>query len=344
VGQDAATDVAVIQINSKGDLPTLPLGDSDALRVGDWAIAVGNPLGELQGTVTAGIISAKGRSALNIMGGGPDYQDFIQTDAAINFGNSGGPLLNIRGEVVGINTAIIPNGQGIGFAVPVNMAKSLLPQLEKSGHVTRGYLGVGIQTITPELAKSLGLKDEKGALVADVKKGSPGEAAGLKPGDVITRFDGKDVSEVRMLPTLVAETPVGKEVPLTILRDGKEQILQVKVAEMPGQQAEASSPSSQAPAQNKWGLAVRDLDPQTASRLGVTPGGGVLVVGVQPGSAAERAGLQAGDVIQEVNKEKVTSVKELQAAAQKTQDNGSLLLLVRRGDASLFAALELKQG
>ncbi len=338
IGRDAKTDLAVVKIEPKSPLAVAALGDSEATRVGDWVLAIGNPFG-LSNTVTAGIVSAKGR----VIGAGP-YDDFIQTDASINPGNSGGPLFNLRGEVVGINTAIIPNGRGIGFAVPVNMAKSLLPQLEKTGHVTRGYLGVGIQAITPELAKSLSLKDQKGALVADVKKGSPGETAGLKAGDVITRFDGKDVTDVRTLPALVAETPVGKEVPLTILRDGKEQTLKVKVAEMPEQQAEASTPSSESAAQNKWGLAVQDLDPQTANKLGVTPGSGVLVTGVQPGSAAERAGLQAGDLIQEVNKQKVTTAKELQAAARKAQDSGSLLLLVRRGDATLFAALELKQG
>ncbi|HSB69196.1 MAG TPA: DegQ family serine endoprotease [Candidatus Methylomirabilis sp.] len=334
VGRDPKTDIAVVKIEPKGNLTAAALGDSDRLRVGDWVVAVGNPFG-LSNTVTAGIVSAKGR----VIGAGP-YDDFIQTDASINPGNSGGPLFNLQGEVVGINTAIIPNGQGIGFAVPVNIAKSLLPQLESKGQVTRGYLGVSIQSITPELAKSLKLKDTKGGLVAGVTKGSPAEAAGIKQGDVIVRFDGKDVTEMHNLPALVAVTPIDKEVPVTILRDGAEQTLKVKVGKMPGEQAEASGPAE--PSQGKWGLALRSLDSRTAQRLGVTPGEGVLVAGVQSGSPAEQAGVRSGDIILEVNRQKVSSVKEAQAAAHKEPDSGALLLLLRRGDATLFAALESK--
>jgi serine protease Do len=246
----------------------------------------------------------------------------------------------MQGEVVGINTAIIPNGQGIGFAVPVNMAKSLLPQLEAKGEVSRGYLGVSVQAITPELAKSLNLKDTKGTLVADVTKGSPAEAAGIKQGDVIVGFDGKEVAEVHNLPPLVAATPVGKEVGLTVLRDGKEQTLKIKVGPMPGERAEAPGSEEQAP--GKWGLALRDLDARTAERLGLNPGDGVLVAAVQPGSAADRAGIRAGDVIQEVNRKKVTSAKEAQAETQKDPTAQTLLLLFRRGNSSQFAALEMK--
>lgn len=334
IGRDPKTDIALVKIQPKGTLPVAALGDSDRLRVGDWVVAIGNPFG-LSNTVTAGIVSAKGR----VIGAGP-YDDFIQTDASINPGNSGGPLFNMQGEVVGINTAIIPNGQGIGFAVPVNMAKSLLPQLEAKGEVTRGYLGVQVQAITPELAKSLNLKDTKGALVGGVTKGGPAEAAGVKQGDVIVGFDGKEIAEVHNLPPLVAATPVGKEVALMVLRDGKEQILKVKVGQMPGERAQASGPEEQA--QGKWGLALRDLDARTAQRLGLNPGDGVLVVAVQPGSAADRAGLRPGDVIQEVNRKKVTSVKEAQAESQKDPNAQTLLLLLRRGQSSRFAALELK--
>ena len=334
IGRDPKTDIALVKIQPKGALPAAPMGDSERLRVGEWVVAIGNPFG-LSNTVTAGIVSAKGR----VIGAGP-YDDFIQTDASINPGNSGGPLFNTQGEVVGINTAIVPNGRGIGFAVPINLAKGLLPQLEAKGEVTRGYLGVKVQAITPELAKSLHLKDQKGALVADVTKGSPADTAGLKTGDVITGFDGKEIAEMHNLPSVVATTPIGKEVPITILRDGSQQTLKLKVGQMPGEHAEASG--SEEPAQGKWGLALRDLDARTAQRLGLNPGDGVLVAAVQPGSAADRAGLQTGDVLLEVNRKKVTSVKEVQAEAQKDPKAQTLLLLFRRGDSSQFAALELK--
>jgi len=334
IGRDPKTDIALLRTHPKGTLPAATLGDSDKLRVGDLVLAIGNPFG-LSNTVTSGIVSAKGR----VIGAGP-YDDFIQTDASINPGNSGGPLFNMQGEVVGINTAIIPNGQGIGFAVPVNLAKSLLPQLEAKGEVMRGYMGVNVQGITPELVKSLNLKDTKGALVADVSKGSPAEVAGIKRGDVIVGFDGKQISEVHNLPPLVAATPIGKEVPVTILREGKEQTLQVKVGQMPGQRAEGPGPAE--PTQSKWGLALRDLDPRTAQRMGLSPGEGVVVAAVQPGSPAERAGLRRGDVILEVNQRKVTSVKEVQTESQKDPNAQTLLLLFRRGSVSQFAALELK--
>ncbi len=334
VGRDPKTDIALVKIEPKVVLPVATLGDSDRLRVGDWVVAIGNPFG-LSNTVTAGIVSAKGR----VIGAGP-YDDFIQTDASINPGNSGGPLFNLQGEVVGINTAIIASGQGIGFAVPVNLAKGLLPQLEATGEVTRGYLGVNIQAITPALAKSLNLKGNKGVLVGEVTKGAPADAAGLKRGDVIVAFDGKEVAEVHNLPPLVAATPVGKEVAITILRNGAEQTLRITVGKMPGERSEMPGPAE--PAEGKWGLALRDLDTRTAQRLGLTPGEGVLVVAVQPGSAADRAGVRTGDVLLEVNRQRVTSVKEAQAEAQKDQNAQSLLLLLRREDASLFAALELK--
>jgi serine protease Do len=338
IGRDPKTDVALVKIEPKETLTVASLGDSDQLRVGEWVVAVGNPFG-LSNTVTKGIVSAKNRD----IGAGP-YDDFIQTDAPINPGNSGGPLFNLKGEVVGINTAIVPNGQGIGFAVAVNMAKALIPQLESKGEVTRGYLGVNIQAITPELAKSMNLKDTKGALVADVTKGSPADTAGIKRGDVIVSFDGKDVAEVNNLPILVAATPIEKAVPIKVLRNASEQTLSVKVGRMPGERAEASGQTGgQAEsAPGKWGLALRDLDARLAQRAGVAPGEGVLVAAVKPDSAAERSGVRPGDVILEVNRHKVTSVAEAQAEAMKQEAGGSLLLLLKRGDASLFAALEQK--
>ena len=340
VGRDPKTDIAVVKIAPKAPLTAVVLGDSDRLRVGEWVVAVGNPFG-LSNTVTAGIVSAKGR----VIGAGP-YDDFIQTDAPINPGNSGGPLFNMRGEVVGINTAIVPNGQGIGFAVPVSQAKVLLPQLESKGEVTRGYLGVSVQGITAELAKGLQLKDAKGALVAGVTKGSPAEVAGIKSGDVIVSFDGKEVAETSALPALVAATPIDKAVLVKVMRNGSEQTMTlfVTVGRMPGERAEASGQAA-GPAeltQGKWGMALRDLDARLAQRVGVAPGDGVLVAAVRPDSAAERAGIRAGDVIQEVNRHKVTSVAEAQAETKKQGPDGSLLLLLKRGDASLFAALQQK--
>jgi serine protease Do len=337
IGRDPKTDIALVKIEPKGDLPVATLGDSAQMKVGDWVLAIGNPFG-LANTVTAGIVSAKGRA----IGAGP-YDDFIQTDASINPGNSGGPLFNLRGEVVGIATAILPYGQGIGFAVPVNLAKSLLPQLESKGEVTRGWLGVSIQGITPELAKGLELSERKGALVADVTKDGPAAQAGVQRGDVIVKFNNQEVPEVHSLPTIVAGTEPGKQVPLAVRRDGKEVTLQVKVGKMPAERPERADAPEPAAAQGKWGLALRELDAQTAQRLGVGPKEGVLISGVQEDSPAATAGVRTGDVILEVNKQKVTSVKEAQDAVQKHQAAGDpLVLLLRRGESSLYAALENK--
>jgi serine protease Do len=336
VGRDPKTDLAVVKIAPTEPLTVAALGDSDRVRVGEWVVAVGNPFG-LSNTVTAGIVSAKNR----VIGAGP-YDDFLQTDAPINPGNSGGPLFNLQGEVVGINTAINPNGQGIGFAVAVNTAKALIPQLEATGEVTRGYLGVSLQALTPELAKSLALPDTKGALVAAVTTGSPAEAAGIKAGDVIVGFAGTEISELSKLPALVAATPIDTTVPVKIVRDGAAQTLSVKVGRMPGARLATEKSEPAEPAQGKWGLALRDLDARTAQRVGVAPGAGVLVAGVKPESPADRAGVRPGDLVLEVNRHKVTSVPEAQAAAKQHETGGSLLLLLKRGDASLFAALEAK--
>lgn len=228
VGRDPKTDLALIKISSIfKDLPTLPLGDSDKIRVGDWVLAIGNPFG-LEHTVTQGIISATGR----VIGSGP-YDNFLQTDAPINPGNSGGPLINLKGEVIGINTAIIASGQGIGFAIPSNMAKTVITQLKEKGKVIRGWIGVSIQTLTPELAQSFGLKETRGALVADVVPGGPADKAGLKRGDIIISFDGKEINEMSELPKIVAETPIGKTVNVKIIRNGKEKILKMTIAPLP---------------------------------------------------------------------------------------------------------------
>jgi serine protease Do len=282
--------------------------------------------------VTSGIVSAKGR----VIGAGP-YDDFIQTDASINPGNSGGPLFNMQGDVVGINTAIIPNGQGIGFAIPVNMAKSLIPQLVSTGKVTRGYLGVGIQDLTPELAKALDLQDQKGALVAEVTPGSPADKAGLKPGDVIVTFKGNAINEVHDLPALVAQTPVGEKVTIVVLRDGKTRQLPLTVGELAADASEAEQTAQ--PTQGKWGLHLQDITPELARQQDLESDQGVLVVEVQPDSPAAEAGIRQGDLLLEVNRQAVKSVREVREILAKAKDQNTLLVLVKRGKGSLFIAM-----
>src|SRR5512139_1930782 len=254
VGRDSKTDLALIKIEGGSNLQPLKLGNSDELKVGRWVVAVGSPFG-LEQTVTAGIVSAKGR----VIGSGP-YDNFIQTDASINPGNSGGPLINMKGEVVGINTAIIASGQGIGFAIPINMAKEIAPQLREKGHVTRGWLGVSIQEVTPELAKSFGLNEKKGALVAQVFSNSPAEKAGIEQGDVIVEFDGKEVADSKDLPRIVSATPVGKTVTIKLSRNGKVLDRQVKVGEMEEKVEVAKAPSSH----KSLGITVQNLTPEIA--------------------------------------------------------------------------------
>ncbi len=333
VGRDPKTDLAVIRIDAKGDFKAARLGDSDALRVGDWIIAVGNPFG-LSNTVTAGIVSAKGR----IIGAGP-YDDFIQTDAPINPGNSGGPLFNMKGEVVGIATAIIPNGQGIGFAIPINTAKGLLPQLISKGSVTRGYLGVNIQDVTPELAASLHIKDAKGALVGDVMGDTPAEKAGIKRGDVIVAFNGREIENSHELPSLVAATPVGKEVPVKVVRDGKEVTLRVTVARMEAK--EPQEVKTEKASESKWGLQFEELTAERSKELGIKAGHGVVITAVRPGSPAADAALRAGDVVLEVNRHPVKTVEDMkQQLAQADPSKGGALLLVQRGDGTFYVVLK----
>jgi len=332
VGRDPKTDLAVLKISAAKSLPAAALGNSDQLQVGDWVLAVGNPFG-LSSTVTSGIVSAKGR----VIGAGP-YDDFIQTDASINPGNSGGPLFNMKGEIVGINTAIISGGHGIGFAIPVNTAKPLIPQMVEKGKVTRGYLGVNIQTVTPELASALKLQDAKGVLVADVISGAPADKAGIKRGDVIVAFDGKPVQDSHELPALVAATPVGKEAPVTVVRDGKEQQVLVKVAALESDETASDEPRQ--PAQGKWGLQLQDLNSQLAKQLGLKVDQGALVVAVQSGSPADEAAIQQGDVILEVNREPVKSVKEVKEMIAKAGDKNSLLLLVQSEQGKHYVVLK----
>ncbi len=340
VGNDPGTDVAVIKISNGGDLPTVPLGDSDEVRIGDWAIAIGNALGELDGTLTVGVISAKGRSNLAIAGGAPSYQNFIQTDASINFGNSGGPLLNIRGEAIAINTAINPSGSGIGFAIPINLARNISKQLIATGKVTRGYLGILPQELTPELAESWGIRDRKGVLVGSVSGDTPASKAGFRVKDIITEFDGRRVDDVQNFRLLVAETPVNKRVKVKVLRQGSAEDLYVTLAERPSDdelRRAVETPST-------WlGAAVETITKDFAREHGLSENEGVVIVDVAQGSAADDAGLRRGDIVVEVNDEDVKNAFEYNAALEQARNKNPkkpVVLLIKRGDATQFIAVD----
>jgi serine protease Do len=332
VGRDAKTDIAIIKINAKAALTAASLGDSDNLDVGEWVVAIGNPFG-LDSTVTSGIVSAKGRH----IGQGP-YDNFIQTDASINPGNSGGPLINLRGEVIGINTAIFSRtggNMGIGFAIPINLAKEVLPQLRGKGKVTRGYLGVLIQKVTPEIAESLGMDRGYGALVANVSKDGPADKAGVKVGDVIVEFDGKEVKDSGDLPIIVARTAVDKKIRMKVLRDKTEVTLNVAVGELKDEEVVASAPEK-----GELGMTVQKLTPQLAENLGLDKTDGVVVTAVEPGSAADEAGIRRGDVIVEVDRKPVRGVEEYRKFIAGSRKGRGILFLVRRGESTLFLALK----
>ncbi len=331
-GADEKLDLAVLKIEVKGALPVALLGDSDTIQIGEWVMAIGNPFG-LNQTVTAGIVSATGR----VIGSGP-YDDFIQTDASINPGNSGGPLFNAEGKVIGINTAIVAGGQGIGFAIPINMAKSVLPQLEEKGKVTRGWLGVGIQPVTPELAQSFGVEGDKGALVAEVTKDSPADKAGLKSGDIILEFDGKQIQEMNSLPRIVAATPVGKKVQVKFLRNGKPETVTVTIERLK-EGEEAAQPAA---AQDRLGMTVQELNSELAAQIGIKETSGVVVTAVKPGGVAEEAGITVGDIIKEINDVKITNLESYAKAVGAHKKGGVMRLLLRRGNSSLFVAVKVE--
>ncbi|HEY3157035.1 MAG TPA: Do family serine endopeptidase [Candidatus Eisenbacteria bacterium] len=340
VGSDPSTDVAVIKINADGDLPTVPLGDSDDVRIGDWAVAIGNALGELSGTLTVGVISGKGRTNLSIVGGAPAYQDFIQTDASINFGNSGGPLLNIHGEAIGINTAINPSGEGIGFAIPINMAKHISGQLIAHGKVTRGWLGIAPQELTPELADSWGLRNVSGVLVASVNENTPADSAGFHVKDVITEFDGRKVSDVQNFRLLVADTPVNKRVRVHVLREGQPRDIYVRLGERPDEKLLGRRT---APPTEILGLSVEPVTGEFAKENDVREKTGVVVTEVTQGSPADDAGVARGDIIKEVNDAKVRDVSDYNAAIDKAKTKNPrkpIILLVKRGDSTQFLAVD----
>ena len=337
IGSDSKTDIALIRINrdenTPKEFPFLRLGSSEHLEVGEWVVAIGNPFG-LSHTVTVGVVSALGRS----IGAGP-YDEYIQTDASINPGNSGGPLINIEGEVIGINTAIISGNSGgnvgIGFAIPINIAKGILKDLKEKGSVTRGWLGVMIQKITPELAKSFGLNQSEGALVGDVIPDGPAFKGGVKRGDVIVRFDGKEVKDMEDLPKIVAATTPNSVVNVEIVREGSPKTLSIKIETLTDKQ-----PTVVAKA-DPLGMQVQDITPELAKSLQLKNDQGVLVSDVTPGNSAAESGIRRGDVISEMNRNPITNMKDYQRLSSSVKTGDSVLFLVKRGGTTIYIAVKV---
>jgi serine protease Do len=338
IGTDPDSEVALIKI--EGDnFPVLPMGDSSKVEIADWVMAIGNPFG-LSETVTVGVISAVGRSNVHIAA----YEDFIQTDAAVNPGNSGGPLVDLDGKVIGINTAIVSQSggyMGIGFAIPINMAKEIQEQLKANGKVIRGYLGLYGQDVTPDMAQLLGVEKGAGVIVSDVAEGSPAEAAGLKSADIIQSINGKKIASYDQFRNEIATLKPGAKVQLNILRDGKPMDLTATLGERPTTAKSKSEAAEQEPQQN-IGLQVQNLTRDLASQLGYSMGEGVIVVRVMPGTPASDAGIEAGDLITAVNKQKVTTTSEFGAAMKASRKVGKALLLVKRNQVSQYVVLQFK--
>jgi len=332
-GKDANTDIALIKIKPSSPLTAVTFGDSDQIRTGDWVFAIGNPFG-LDHTVTAGIISAKGR----VIGSGP-YDNFLQTDASINPGNSGGPLFNLKGEVIGINTAIVAQGQGIGFAIPINMAKGLLSDLKGKGYVTRGWLGVSAQDVTEDIAKNLQLKEAKGALVSHVFEGEPAEKGGIKAGDVIMNIDAKPINDTRDLLMTVAGLPVGKKANIKVRRDGKEITLPVVIAERKdGRSMGAGDRLSET-----FGMTVQEVTPEMMKHFKLPAKTGVIITEVFNGGPADDAGLQPQDIILEVNRQKINSLEDYIEIMSRKSEEGAYLFRIKRNDAFFFVPLTLPE-
>ncbi len=337
VGSDSKTDIALVKIVKKeGDttpFPHLNLGDSANLEVGEWVMAIGNPFG-LSHTVTVGVVSALSRN----IGAGP-YDEFIQTDASINPGNSGGPLINIKGDVIGINTAIISGNSGgnvgIGFAIPINIAKTILKDLKEKGSVTRGWLGVMIQKITPELAKSFGLKDAKGALVGDVIPDGPAYKAGIKRGDIIVKFNKDKIDEMETLPKIVAKTPPGSAVPVEVIRNGKSKVFHITIEVLEDGKTQIAAKK------DPVGLQVQDITPELMQSLQLESTDGVLVSDVTADGAAGEAGVRRGDVITEINRTPVNSVQEYHKITSAAKKGTTVLFLVRRGGTTIYVAVKM---
>jgi len=331
VGTDPKTDLALIKINPEDDiLHPVKLGESTEVRVGDWVMAIGNPFGYGH-TVTAGIVSAKER----VIGAGP-YDNFLQTDAAINPGNSGGPLFDMNGRVVGINTAIVAGGTGIGFAIPVNMAKEIVTQLKDKGKVTRGWLGVMIQEVTSDLARNFNLDEAAGALVSDVVEDGPADDAGIERGDIIIEFDGEKVGKMNQLPRLVAERMPGEKVKLVVLRKGDKETVTVKLGELKDDLL-----AGKARVEEDLGLTVQEITPELSKHLNLDVNEGLVVSGVDPGGAAAAAGMRRGDIIVEVNQEEVRDMDAYRDALKESKGKESVLYLVKRGQGTLYVAVPL---
>ena len=332
IGTDAKTDIALIKIKPDNSLPFVEIGDSDSVRVGEWVIAIGNPFG-LEQTVTAGIVSAKGR----VIGAGA-YDNFIQTDASINPGNSGGPLFNMAGKVVGINTAIVAQGQGIGFAIPMNMAKSILSDLKTKGKVTRGWLGISVQDISEDIAKNLNHKNKNGALVSDVFKDDPADKAGIKVGDIIVEINGKSIKDTHELLLTIASLHVGEKVLIKGLRDGREISFQVVVTERKDKPEIALTKKSG----GYFGIAAQEITKDLAKQMGISSDAGVIVTDVEEGSPADDVGIQTHDIIVQVNKVKVSSMKKYTTEMNKAAEKKSVILLVKRGKSNFFVGLHIE--
>jgi len=337
IGKDKETDIAVIKVNAK-DLSVLELGDSDLMKVGDWVVAIGSPFG-LEQTVTQGIISAKGRNI-----GAGAYDDFLQTDAAINPGNSGGPLVDLQGRVIGINTAITSRSggyEGVGFAIPINMASKIYEDITGKGKVVRGWLGVGLQELTPELSKHF--KTKEGVLVAQVFKGGPAEKGGMQQGDVILEFDGKKVKGYRALQGMVAGTPVGREIKIKVKRSGSDKELKVKMGDREKQMANASVPEPEPEKAGALGITASDITNEIRNQYGIRSESGALVIEVAGGSLADEAGITRGDIIHEMNGIRIRSAKDFNEAAAKTVKRGEeTVLLIERANTMIYLAFTVR--
>jgi len=338
IGRDPDTDLAIIKITPTGGLPTVPFGDSSKVRVGQWVMAVGNPF-SLDRTVTLGVVSGLERDAVRLS----RYEAFIQTDASINPGNSGGPLFNINGEVIGINTAIINYAQGIGFAIPSNMVQQVVGQLRARGKVIRGWLGVGIQEVTTELAAKFGIKENDGVLVNDVFESEPAARAGLKPGDIIAKVDGRRVETPAGLSRAVAGLTPGTKIELDVIRNGERRTVTVDLGERKEDVVVAAIPSPPPQPEVKLGLNVQDLTPELADKFKIKDQKGVLVSKVDPGSVAQEQGLREGDLIKEVNRQTVASVEEFKAAVGQTKKGESVLLRLVRENRAFYSVLNPRE-
>jgi serine protease Do len=334
IGTDPKTDLALLKIEPKTKLPAVRFGNSDRLEIGDWVLAIGNPFG-LGHTVTAGIISAKGRSL-----GLGSYDDFLQTDAAINPGNSGGPLFNFKGEVIGVNSAIIAGGQGIGFAIPINMTKNVVSQLRNGGKVVRGWIGVYVQRVTPDIAESLDLDDDNGALVADVTAGGPAEKAGVKRGDIIIELHGNKIDEMPELPKLVASYAPGTKTKLKVIRNGKEKDLSIKLEELPDQFAQTSRQSPKNEIEQNLGLIVQEITPEVKRRLDIEDSSGVVITYVRSNSLASEAGLLRADVILEINKKQIANLDNYRKEIDSVEERQNILFLVKRGSNTIYVGIK----